>query len=36
MNADGKARERWDMLQEIDDPKNTAHANGMFREEGRQ
>jgi hypothetical protein len=36
MNADGKARERSDMLQEIDDSKKTAHAIGMFREEGRQ
>src|SRR5258708_30879390 len=30
MNADGKATEHWDVLQEIGDPKNAAHANGMF------
>lgn len=30
MDADGKALEHWDVLQEIGDPKNAAHANGMF------
>ena len=30
MNAEGKAIEHWDVLQEIGDPKNVAHANGMF------
>jgi predicted SnoaL-like aldol condensation-catalyzing enzyme len=30
MNADGKVREGWDVLQEIGDPKKTAHANSMF------
>lgn len=30
MDADGKAIEHWDVLQEIGDPKNAAHANGMF------
>lgn len=30
MNADGKAVEHWDVLQEVGDPKNAAHANGMF------
>jgi len=30
MNAEGKAIEHWDVLQEIGDPKNAAHANGMF------
>jgi predicted SnoaL-like aldol condensation-catalyzing enzyme len=29
MNADGKAIEHWDVLQEISDPKKAAHANGM-------
>ena len=30
MDADGKAIEHWDVLQEIGDPQNAAHANGMF------
>ncbi len=30
MGTDGKAIEHWDVLQEIGDPKNAAHANGMF------
>jgi predicted SnoaL-like aldol condensation-catalyzing enzyme len=30
MDADGKAIEHWDVLQEIGDPKNAANANGMF------
>lgn len=30
MDADGKAIEHWDVLQEIGEPKNAAHANGMF------
>ena len=30
MDADGKAIEHWDVLQEIGDPKKAAHANGMF------
>ena len=30
MNAEGKATEHWDVLQEVGDPKNAAHANGMF------
>jgi hypothetical protein len=30
MNADGKAIEHWDVLQEIGHPKKTARANGMF------
>ena len=30
MNSEGKAIEHWDVLQEIGDPKNAAHANGMF------
>ena len=30
IDADGKATEHWDVLQEIGDPKNAAHANGMF------
>ena len=30
MDADGKAIEHWDVLQEIDAPKNAAHAHGMF------
>lgn len=30
MNADGRAVEHWDVLQEVGDPKNAAHANGMF------
>ena len=30
MDADGKAIEHWDVLQEIGDPKNAAHANRMF------
>jgi predicted SnoaL-like aldol condensation-catalyzing enzyme len=30
MDADGKVIEHWDVLQEIGDPKNAAHANGMF------
>ncbi len=30
MDADGKAIEHWDVLQEIGDSKNAAHANGMF------
>jgi len=30
MNAEGRAVEHWDVLQEIGDPKNVAHANGMF------
>ncbi len=33
-NADGKAMERWDVLQEIGGPKKAAHANGIFREGG--
>jgi len=33
-NADGKAMERWDLLQEISDPKKAAHAKGMFRKRG--
>jgi hypothetical protein len=33
-NADGKAIERWDLLQEISDPKKAAHAKGMFRKRG--
>ena len=34
MNADGKAIERWDAMQEMGDPKKAARANGMFREGG--
>lgn len=30
MDADGKAIEHWDVLQEVGDPKKAAHANGMF------
>lgn len=30
MNAEGRAVEHWDVLQEIGDSKNVAHANGMF------
>jgi predicted SnoaL-like aldol condensation-catalyzing enzyme len=30
MDADGRAVEHWDVLQEIGDPKKAAHANGMF------
>ncbi len=30
MGTYGKAIEHWDVLQEIGDPKNAAHANGMF------
>jgi predicted SnoaL-like aldol condensation-catalyzing enzyme len=30
MDADGKAIEHWDVLQEVGDPKNAADANGMF------
>ena len=30
MNADGRAIEHWDVLQEIGDPKKAAHGNGMF------
>jgi len=30
MDADGKAVEHWDVLQEVRDPKNAAHANGVF------
>ena len=30
MDADGRAIEHWDVLQEIADPKNSANANGMF------
>jgi predicted SnoaL-like aldol condensation-catalyzing enzyme len=30
MEAVGKAIEHWDVLQPIGDPKNAAHANGMF------
>jgi predicted SnoaL-like aldol condensation-catalyzing enzyme len=30
MDADGKAIEHWDVLQEIGDPKNAANANGIF------
>jgi predicted SnoaL-like aldol condensation-catalyzing enzyme len=30
MDADGKAIEHWDVLQEFGDPKKAAHANGMF------
>jgi len=33
-NADGKAMERWDVLQEIGDPKKAVHAHGIFREGG--
>jgi hypothetical protein len=32
MNTDGKAMERWDLLQEIGDPKKAAHAKGTFPE----
>jgi hypothetical protein len=34
MDADDKAIQRWDLLQEIGDPKKAAHANGVFREGG--
>ena len=30
MDADGKAVEHWDVLQEIGDPTHAAHPNGMF------
>ena len=30
MNADGKAVEHWDVLQEVGDPRKAVHANGMF------
>ena len=30
MDADGKAIEHWDVLQEIDDPQKAANGNGMF------
>jgi predicted SnoaL-like aldol condensation-catalyzing enzyme len=30
MDANGKAIEHWDVLQEIGNPKSAAHANGMF------
>jgi predicted SnoaL-like aldol condensation-catalyzing enzyme len=30
MDADGRAIEHWDVLQEIGDPKSAAHADGMF------
>ena len=30
MDADGKAIEHWDVLQEIGDPKKAAHANSVF------
>jgi predicted SnoaL-like aldol condensation-catalyzing enzyme len=30
MNAERKVTEHWDVLQEVGDPKNAAHANGMF------
>jgi len=30
MNADSRAIEHWDVLQEIGDPKKAAHGNGMF------
>jgi predicted SnoaL-like aldol condensation-catalyzing enzyme len=30
MNADGRAIEHWDVLQEIGDPNKAAYANGMF------
>ena len=30
MDADGKAIEHWDVLQEIGDPKNAANPNGVF------
>jgi predicted SnoaL-like aldol condensation-catalyzing enzyme len=30
MDADGKAIEHWDVLEEIGDPKNAAHGNGIF------
>jgi predicted SnoaL-like aldol condensation-catalyzing enzyme len=30
MNAEGRAIEHWDVLQEIGDPKAAVHANGMF------
>jgi hypothetical protein len=29
MDAGGKAIKRWDVLQEIGDPKKAAHTNGM-------
>jgi hypothetical protein len=31
MNADGKATKRWDVLQEIGDPKKAAHAMACFK-----
>jgi predicted SnoaL-like aldol condensation-catalyzing enzyme len=34
MNAEGKAIEHWDVLQEMGDPKNSARANGMFQNRG--
>ena len=30
VHVDGKAIERWGVLQEIGHPKKTAHANSMF------
>jgi len=30
MNENGKAIEHWDVLQEIGDPKEATHVNGMF------
>ena len=30
MNADGKAVEHWDVLQEVADPQRAANSNGMF------
>ena len=30
MNENGKAIEHWDVLQEVGDPKEATHANGMF------
>ena len=30
MDAEGKAVEHWDVLQEVGDPQKAAHANGMF------
>lgn len=30
MNADSKAIEHWDVLQEVGDPQSAAHANGVF------
>jgi predicted SnoaL-like aldol condensation-catalyzing enzyme len=30
MNQNGKAIEHWDVLQEVGDPKEATHTNGMF------